>query len=229
MASSTDLFRDIWGSPGRSTSPKSPASAHDSPLPRGRSVSSTSSRLFHPDAPDSDSEHPSRTSSPSAREGSSFRNRPAKISRETDALLASHDDDDARLEVPLFDMEKLAKEAEARHARALASSRRTNTDQPASATTGRTPAAGNSARNPLELLTDDEDDAPKGTTATDGKTNETTKKKRKPLPKLDEGRLLGKDGFPALIPVAKKFKPKGKGHEAADLARVLEMYQLWAH
>lgn len=43
-----------------------------------------------------------------------------------------------------------------------------------------------------------------------GKGEEEEKKKR---PKLDEERLLGKDGFPALIKMCKGFKPKGKGHE----------------
>ncbi|KAI0306438.1 replication fork protection component Swi3-domain-containing protein [Multifurca ochricompacta] len=60
-------------------------------------------------------------------------------------------------------------------------------------------------------------------TATDGK------KKRKPLPKLDEARLLGRDGLPQLIKDTKNFKPKGKGHEAADLDRVLQVYQFWTH
>lgn len=36
---------------------------------------------------------------------------------------------------------------------------------------------------------------------------------RKPLPKLDEVRLLDKHGFPALIQQSKAFKPRGKGHE----------------
>lgn len=39
------------------------------------------------------------------------------------------------------------------------------------------------------------------------------KQKKKPLPKLDEARVLGPDGFPALLKQAKTFKPKGKGHE----------------
>ena len=40
------------------------------------------------------------------------------------------------------------------------------------------------------------------------------KSKRKPIPRLDETLLLSSDGFPALMKEAKKFKPKGKGHEA---------------
>lgn len=45
--------------------------------------------------------------------------------------------------------------------------------------------------------------------------------KRKALPKLDETRLLGKDGFPALVKQVKDFTPKGKGHEVgACLSRL---------
>jgi replication fork protection complex subunit Csm3/Swi3 len=74
-------------------------------------------------------------------------------------------------------------------------------------------------------------------------------KKRKPLPKLDETRLLGPDGFEALLAQMKGFKPKGKGHEVRiilykmcvyaeffffkkkqeDLNRLLQQYQFWAH
>ena len=40
---------------------------------------------------------------------------------------------------------------------------------------------------------------------------------RRPVPKLDEERLLAKDGFPALIKMCKDFKPKGKGHEVCHI------------
>ncbi|KAF8274886.1 replication fork protection component Swi3-domain-containing protein [Lactarius quietus] len=59
--------------------------------------------------------------------------------------------------------------------------------------------------------------------------NDDGKKKRKPIPRLDEARLLGKNGLPQLIKDTKNFKPKGKGHEAADLDRVLQVYQFWSH
>ncbi|KAJ1309766.1 hypothetical protein OPQ81_006532 [Rhizoctonia solani] len=54
-------------------------------------------------------------------------------------------------------------------------------------------------------------------------------KARKILPKLDEQRLLDRDGMPALVRRAKEFKIKGKGHELSDLNRLMQMYQLWAH
>lgn len=75
-------------------------------------------------------------------------------------------------------------------------------------------------------------------------------KKRK-IAKLDEDRLLGKDGLPALVQVCKDFKPRGKGHEVslayqcfgrycillmvfcssqlADLNRLFSLYQFWSH
>jgi replication fork protection complex subunit Csm3/Swi3 len=40
-------------------------------------------------------------------------------------------------------------------------------------------------------------------------------KKRKTIPRLDEGRLLGPNGIPALMKEAKKFKIRGKGHEVS--------------
>ncbi|PIL24026.1 hypothetical protein GSI_13777 [Ganoderma sinense ZZ0214-1] len=63
----------------------------------------------------------------------------------------------------------------------------------------------------------------------DGKKGDkgTTKKKKRPI--LDEGRLLGTEGFPALVKQAKEFKPKGKGHELSDLKRLFTVYQFWSH
>lgn len=40
-------------------------------------------------------------------------------------------------------------------------------------------------------------------------------KKRKTIPRLDEGLLLSDIGIPALVKDAKKFKAKGKGHEVS--------------
>ncbi|KAI0807552.1 replication fork protection component Swi3-domain-containing protein [Fomes fomentarius] len=61
-----------------------------------------------------------------------------------------------------------------------------------------------------------------------GKKKDIGLKKRKRVV-LDEGKLVGSDGFPALVQQAKKFKPKGKGHELSDLNRLLHVYQFWAH
>ena len=80
-----------------------------------------------------------------------------------------------------------------------------------------------------------------------GKKDDDEPKERKKLPKLDENRLLSKEGFPALIQQVKDFKPRGKGHEVcgrvdnlvdmvddvliqvSDLNRLMNIYQYWAH
>ncbi|KAK4547617.1 hypothetical protein LTR36_000574 [Oleoguttula mirabilis] len=54
------------------------------------------------------------------------------------------------------------------------------------------------------------------------------RKKRMPVPKLDETRLLSDAGVPKLRKIAKtKLKFKGKGHEFTDISRLLNTYQLW--
>ncbi|KAJ9122338.1 hypothetical protein QFC22_001759 [Naganishia vaughanmartiniae] len=62
-----------------------------------------------------------------------------------------------------------------------------------------------------------------------GRAKEGEEGKKRSLPKMDVERLLGDRGFPALINDAKRFRVRGKGHEAKDLANLLSMYQLWAH
>ncbi|KAL1955387.1 hypothetical protein VTO42DRAFT_8607 [Malbranchea cinnamomea] len=53
-------------------------------------------------------------------------------------------------------------------------------------------------------------------------------RKRAPVAKLDENRLLSPAGIPKLRQTAKtKLKFKGKGHEFSDAARLLTFYQLW--
>ncbi|CAG8908587.1 unnamed protein product [Penicillium egyptiacum] len=53
-------------------------------------------------------------------------------------------------------------------------------------------------------------------------------KKRQPIAKLDEHRLLSQPGIPKLRRTARqKLKFKGKGHEFKDAARLLNFYQLW--
>ncbi|BGP13632.1 hypothetical protein JCM10213_007808 [Rhodosporidiobolus nylandii] len=54
-------------------------------------------------------------------------------------------------------------------------------------------------------------------------------KKRRVVAKMDEARLTGEMGFPKLQRELKKVKIKGRGHELADLRRVLTLYQLWTH
>ncbi|KAF2267931.1 Swi3-domain-containing protein [Lojkania enalia] len=53
-------------------------------------------------------------------------------------------------------------------------------------------------------------------------------KKRKPIPKLDDNKLLSAEGIPRLCRISKeRLRFKGKGHEYGDIARMLNMYQLW--
>ncbi|RSH86506.1 uncharacterized protein EHS24_004766 [Apiotrichum porosum] len=62
-----------------------------------------------------------------------------------------------------------------------------------------------------------------------GVGDEPGTKVRIPRAKVDAERLLGPKGMPALMGVAKKWKPRGKGHEVKDLNRLLDVYQMWAH
>ncbi len=58
-------------------------------------------------------------------------------------------------------------------------------------------------------------------------------KKRKPVVKLDEARLLSQPGIPKLRALARsgstasRLRLKGKGHEYSDAAKLLGYYQLW--
>ncbi|KAF1842020.1 Swi3-domain-containing protein [Cucurbitaria berberidis CBS 394.84] len=53
-------------------------------------------------------------------------------------------------------------------------------------------------------------------------------KKRIPIPKLDDQRLLSDPGIPRLRKISKeRLRFKGKGHEYGDITRMLNMYQLW--
>ncbi|KAK0503335.1 replication fork protection component Swi3-domain-containing protein [Armillaria luteobubalina] len=53
------------------------------------------------------------------------------------------------------------------------------------------------------------------------------KKEKKKITRLNEALLVGPSGFPQLIKDTKDFKIKGKGHEEADLNRLLQRYQYW--
>ncbi|KAF1365235.1 Swi3-domain-containing protein [Lizonia empirigonia] len=53
-------------------------------------------------------------------------------------------------------------------------------------------------------------------------------KKRIPIPRLDDARLRSEPGIPRLRKISKeRLRFKGKGHEYGDIARMLNMYQLW--
>lgn len=54
---------------------------------------------------------------------------------------------------------------------------------------------------------------------------------RKPryIAKLDAEKLLSADGLPKLLSDSRKLRFKGKGHEKADLEKLLSFFQLWGH
>ncbi|KAE9983236.1 hypothetical protein EG328_010177 [Venturia inaequalis] len=53
-------------------------------------------------------------------------------------------------------------------------------------------------------------------------------KKRQPVAKLDDTRILADPGIPKLQRISKtRLKFRGKGHEFSDVAQLLRTYQLW--
>jgi replication fork protection complex subunit Csm3/Swi3 len=118
---------------------------------------------------------------------------------DVDALFEGLDDiDDTVHELaPSLDLDALRREADARNARAVRA-------EIAASIPGLSAAAA------------DKTDKGKGGGALDGIDDggeDGEKKKRKPVAKLDEARLLGMNGLPQLLKDTKNFKPKGKGHE----------------
>ena len=94
---------------------------------------------------------------------------------------------------PALDLAKLAKEAEEKHARA----RKMSPSQTQTLVGGsKTGGVGDAGKDEGK-----------------GKADDGEKKGRRVLPKLDEERLVGPEGFPLLIKDIKGFQPKGKGHE----------------
>jgi len=120
-----------------------------------------------------------------------------------DALFEGLDDiDDSFQELaPALDLDALRREADARNARAVRAELGTTNIPSAEPSTAAAKNKTNGGRGGGVL------------DGLDGDGEDDGKKKRKPLPKLDETRLLGKDGFLQLLKDTKNFKPKGKGHE----------------
>lgn len=138
---------------------------------------------------DSDYERPTKRATPA----------PPPARPDVDALFENLDKDGEGDDLtykplaPTLDLTKLAKEAEERHARA----RQTAPSQT---------LAGGSTAGGTEKDQSGKDDGK-------GKPGDGEKKGRKVLPKLDEERLVGPEGFPLLIKDIKGFVPKGKGNE----------------
>ena len=113
-------------------------------------------------------------------------------------------DDSFQEPAPALDLDPLRRESDARNARAVRAELNAAAAEPSTSTStvaAKTKTNGGRAGSLLGGLDGDGDGEDDG------------KKKRKPLPKLDETRLLGKDGFPQLLKDTKNFKHKGKGHE----------------
>ncbi|KAH9901421.1 replication fork protection component Swi3-domain-containing protein [Cubamyces lactineus] len=200
---------DIWDAPAetsaRSSSP--PARYKEgsaSPIPTNTKRPGSSRPLFL----DSGSEDESAAASKSQ-----YASKPASNKPDIDAFFADLDDDPELAFqdlAPSLDVEALKRQADAKLAltphQILPSSSPPRDFGPEKS--GAKGKAGDGRDK------DSKDDAPK---------------KKPKRPKLDEGRLCGPNGFPALAKQAKGFKPKGKGHELRDLDRLMNVYQFWAH
>lgn len=184
----TDI-NDIWDLPL-----ENPVSNPDGAGPTS-SPRASNPPLFLP----SDDEDDNATgSNANARNDANNTNNP-----DIDALFEGLDDiDDSFQELaPALDLNALRREADARNARAVRAelgAANIPAAEPSTAAKTKTNGGKGGVLDGLDGDGDGEDDG---------------KKKRKPLPKLDETRLLGKDGFLQLLKDTKNFKPKGKGHE----------------
>ena len=111
--------------------------------------------------------------------------------------------DDLNEFAPALDLDALRREADARNTRLVRAE--ISASIPAiQLSTTTTTKSGDGRKGPLDGIDG-------------GDENDDGKKKRKPIPRLDEARLLGKNGLPQLIKDTKNFKPKGKGHEVTLL------------
>jgi replication fork protection complex subunit Csm3/Swi3 len=196
-------LEDIWDAPLEPSSPRpatTPIVIDDdatddndvSPRPSKRPRRSSSQPLF---LADSDDEQPP-AAAPTNTTGSAYPDIDAMF-REIEN---EDDDDDLAFQplAPALDLDALRRQASAKHAK-------TN------AIPSLTPHAILSSSPPRDG--DGDDNGGKGKRKDDASGKDGDKKERKKIAKMDETRLLGLDGFPALIKSTKGFVPKGKGHE----------------
>lgn len=186
-------------------------------------------RLFLADSDDERDEAPPRLKQRTASQA------------DIDAVFADIDDLDESLAfqplLPFLDLDAIRRQAAAKHAATAVGSSRLLT-----------PHAILPSSSPPR---DEGDSGAIGQGKSGGGGDEDgAKKQRKKIARMDEARLLGPTGFPALIKSTKDFVPKGKGHEvcsyniiilhnsclhgmwctqAADLNKLLQVYQFWAH
>ena len=187
----TDI-NDIWDLPVETPTRHIPLPNPDGEEPTS-SPRASSAPLFLPSDDNEDDPAPNANAPQNAN---------ANANADIDALFEGLDDiDDAFQELaPALDLDALRREADARNARAVRAEMGAGipTAEPAATTGGKT-TGGSGGGGALDGI--------------DGDGEEGGKKKRKPVARLDETRLLGQDGFPQLVKNTKNFKPKGKGHE----------------
>lgn len=182
---------DIWDQPVAPSPPRAAPSEHATPA-RSSPVKRRRTTLFL--SSDSEGENDASKDQPTYRTRT-----PRKVPKDIEALFDDLEDeprvdDDLGELAPALDLDQLRKQADARHAKH--SSQPRHQILPSSSPTrdfdGDEDAGGKKGKD---------SDEPEG------------KKKPKQRAKLDEARLLGKDGLPALVKQAKHFQPRGKGHE----------------
>lgn len=179
----TDI-NDIWDLPVETSVPRPPVHTLNSEGPTSPPHASTRSRpLFLPSDDEQDA--------------------PATATKnpDIDALFEGLEDMDDGFQdlAPALDLDALRREADARNTRAVRAEIGAHIPAVAELSAAAKPNGGKGGPLALDGL--------------DGDGEDGGKKKRKPVPRLDEARLLGKNGFPQLIEDMKNFKPKGKGHE----------------
>jgi replication fork protection complex subunit Csm3/Swi3 len=225
----TDI-NDIWDLPL-----ETPITNPDGSGPTSSPRASTNSNppLF---LPSSDEEPEDGVAAPNASAGANARRNDAtndpnpNPNPDIDALFDGLDDMDETFQelAPALDLDALRREADARNARAVrAELSAANIPAAESSTTASSAAAKNNSNNNNGGRGGGGGGGGGALDGLDGNGDgeEDGKKKRKPLPKLDETRLLGKDGFPQLLKDTKNFKPKGKDHEVI----IISTFHLPAH
>lgn len=187
----TDI-NDIWDLPLQNPVPHNPVNNRDDGERPTSSPRASNPPLFLPSSDEEDA-------APNANARNDT-NDP-----DIDALFEGLDDIDDSFQdlAPALDLDALRREADARNARAVRAELGANIPAAESSTAATAAAKTNKTNSRRDGALD----------GLDGDGEDDGKKKRKPLPKLDETRLLGKDGFPQLLKDTKNFKPKGKGHE----------------
>jgi replication fork protection complex subunit Csm3/Swi3 len=202
----TDI-NDIWDLPVEETIVHLSVNAPDGDRPSSSSIPASNHPLFLPS--DDEEDAPAAATAPTTNARPKGNGNP-----DIDALFEGLDDMDDSIQelAPALDLDALRREADARNTRAVRAEMAAIIPTAAlSADAIATKTNGKKGGGPLDGV-DGEGDA-----------DDDGKKKRKPIPKLDETRLLGKNGFLQLVKDTKHFKPKGKGHEVNFSSFILSL------